>query len=104
LLVCWWRGEEGFCVRGKEIAAVWGIEAFWEDDYVGARGGGFEDFVAGVREVLGFVCACGARVLSAIWSSRGRSHKPDASCTRASFTGFLSRFDMVATVRRAQRV
>lgn len=51
--------EQGFGVFGEVLAAVGGVEAFWEDDEVGAGAGGFEDAVAGSGEVVGFVRAWG---------------------------------------------
>lgn len=39
------------------MAAVGGVEAFWEHDQGGAGFGCFEDFEAGVGEVGGFVGA-----------------------------------------------
>ncbi len=55
----WGGREENFGVGGEEGRAVGGVEAFWEHDDLGARGGGFEDFLSGVEEVVRFVCACG---------------------------------------------
>jgi hypothetical protein len=46
-------------VFGKVLCAVRGVEAFGEDDEVGAGVGGFEDFGAGGGEVGGFVGAGG---------------------------------------------
>ena len=53
------RWEERFCVLGEVFCAVGGIEAFGEDDDFGASARGFEDFGAGMGEVVGFVGGAG---------------------------------------------
>ncbi len=64
----WWRGQESLGITGEVLAAVRGIEAFWEDDEGGASFGGFENFGAGTGEVDGLI---GSWQLSAWekWSS-----------------------------------
>ena len=57
LFMGWRRREQSFGVGGEVLAAVGGIEAFWEDDQLRALLGGFEDAIAGVREIGGFVGA-----------------------------------------------
>lgn len=58
MLFAWWRGEEGLGVAKEVFAAVWRVEAFWENDYLGAVTGRLQGFIAGMGEVLGFVRAC----------------------------------------------
>ena len=41
------------------MGSIGGVEAFGEDDEVGAGAGGFDDFGAGAGEVSGFVDAGG---------------------------------------------
>ena len=50
-------GKQGFGIGGEVLGAVRAVEAFWEDYQGGTGGGGFEDFGAGVGEVVGFVGA-----------------------------------------------
>jgi len=64
LVLGWWRGEEGFGVGGEVVAAVRAVEAFWQNDDVGARGRGFEHLISSMREILVLVGAC-QKVLSA---------------------------------------
>lgn len=53
------RREKGLGVGGEELASVGGVEAFGEDDYVGALGGCLADLGGCVGEVGGFVGAGG---------------------------------------------
>ena len=64
------RGKERLSVGGEVLAAVGGVEAFGEDDEVGACFGGFEDASAGARKVGSFVGAWGRMGIS-----RGRGKK-----------------------------
>ena len=53
-----WRvREQGFGILGEVGRAVGGVEAFGEDDQLGAGVGGFEDAGTGAGEVGGFVGA-----------------------------------------------
>ena len=85
-------GLEGFGIRGEILAAVRGVEAFGEDDQRGAGFGGFEDAGAGTSEVGSLVGAWGGGGSQSrrMWWL-GEGDVPVASCTRASFKGFLRR-------------
>ena len=92
----WRRREQDFCVGGEVLATVGGVEAFGEDDQRRAGAGGFDYFGASAGEVDGFVGALGGqlnRVLNVVWVL------PAASCTRASFKGFLRRPAIAVTAR-----
>lgn len=56
-----WGGVEGFGVLRKVFCAIGRVEAFREDDDFGAESGRFEDFGAGVSEVVRFV-GCGGEL------------------------------------------
>lgn len=83
---------EGLGVRGEVLASVGGVEAFGENDQRGAGFGGFEDARAGAGEVGGFVGAWGGKGQKRRrlwWWGGDWDDVPVASCTRASFRGFV---------------
>lgn len=53
------RREKLLGVRGEEVAAVRGVEAFGQNDNVGAARSGLAHLVGGMREVGGLVSAAG---------------------------------------------
>lgn len=71
--------EQGFGVFGEVLAAVGGIEAFGEDDEVGAVAGGFEDAGARVGEVGGFVGAWWYTVGLRLWMG-GEMEELEGTC------------------------
>ena len=99
LLFCWGRGEERFGVGGEVLAAIGRIEAFRKDDEGGPGLGGFEDARTSPGKVGGFVGACSGRFGFSYYYLLGfctgvgleLRREPVASCTRASFSGFLRR-------------
>ena len=86
-------GLERLGVGGEVLAAVGGVEAFGENDQRGSGLGRFEDSGAGAGEVGGFVGAWEGGVRKG--GGRWWENLPVASCTRASFRGFLSRCAIV---------
>lgn len=96
------RGLQSLGVGGEVLAAVRGVEAFGENDERGSGFGGFEDARAGAGEVCGFVGAWrgeGQKRERRWWWRRGWEDVPVASCTRASFRGFLRRCAILVGLR-----
>ena len=50
-------GKKGFGIGWEEGGAVGAIETFWKNNQVSTGAGGFEDFGAGMSEIVGFVGA-----------------------------------------------
>ena len=44
-------GEEGFGILGEEVTAVRGVEAFWQDDDLGASLGGLQDLLPRMGQI-----------------------------------------------------
>ena len=57
LFFCRRRGLKGFGIFGEVLCSVGAVKAFWKDDERGTRASGFENFGAGMGEVVGFVGA-----------------------------------------------
>lgn len=53
----WRRREEGFGIGREVIAAIWTVEAFGKDDNLGACGCCRQDLLAGIGEIVRFVCS-----------------------------------------------
>jgi len=88
------KREEGFGVGGKVIAAIGTIETFGKDNDLGTCGCCRQDLLAGVGEIVRFVCAYSQHCQLTSMTRGKRQLIPLANCTRASLTGFFSRPDM----------